>query len=103
MAELTTIIDSCILDLTMALFQFNCPKCGEFDTLKSLSGDLSKTECPECKTESRRVWYAPNHYWQGMMAPLYNHEASAVRFKNNSKIYGEGKAGQIERNWRDRR
>ena len=86
----------------MAVYQFNCPKCGEFEVFKTIKDNLLITSCPTCTSQAKRLFYPPSHFWQGMMSPGYEYNTSDIRFKNNSKIYGEPKAAQIERDWANR-
>jgi putative FmdB family regulatory protein len=86
----------------MSIFQYYCDNCGEFNVNRRISDDLSKVRCV-CGRSAKRVWYAPNHIWVGMQSPTYEHDVSAIRFRNNKKIYGESEAMNIEAGAKKRR
>lgn len=47
----------------MPSYTFRCNDCGEFTLFfKSMAGNKEITSCPNCETESNRVYFAPNVY-----------------------------------------
>ncbi|MEK4024509.1 zinc ribbon domain-containing protein [Mammaliicoccus sciuri] len=45
----------------MPNYTFRCPGCGEFTLFfNSMSGNRENTECPTCKSEAARVYFAPH-------------------------------------------
>ena len=47
----------------MPSYTFRCQDCGEFTLFfKTMAGNKQKADCPTCKIESERVFFAPNVY-----------------------------------------
>ena len=80
----------------MPLYSFKCNKCGDFDKILSINGNLRTSECPVCGIDAKRLYTPVAHRWTGFQSPVYELETSNRRLKNNIKIYGREKAEAME-------
>jgi len=46
----------------MVIREYNCPKCGSFETQTSIKEDVLKN-CPDCGQELKRKFYNPDILW----------------------------------------
>ncbi|MGW1679232.1 FmdB family zinc ribbon protein [Saccharopolyspora sp. NPDC002376] len=44
----------------MATYEYECPRCGRFDTHQAIGTAADSHACPDCQRSSRRVFSAPH-------------------------------------------
>ena len=46
----------------MPLYEYNCPQCGKFETMKAME-QRHRARCPHCNGESKLMMSMFSHYW----------------------------------------
>ena len=74
----------------MALYEFECLKCGiDFDVRQPMGAEHI-ADCPECKsTETKRIWSIPKMVVRSSAYMMAKHSAPKSRLENMDKVRDE--------------
>jgi putative FmdB family regulatory protein len=87
----------------MPIYEYACPKCGEFEVTQRITEDPLK-KCPTCRSKVRKLisntsfhlkgsgWYATDYAKKGSGAPKSDSSANSSNDSSSKSSDGESKA-----------
>ncbi|GAA0523799.1 hypothetical protein GCM10011581_49500 [Saccharopolyspora subtropica] len=76
----------------MATYEYDCPRCGRFETRQPMGTAAAARDCPECRGPARRIFSVP--HLASTPAPLGAALAREERSRDEPEVVTEVPKGQ---------